>query len=74
MGLRNKGTAQNVTNIKYVLLLQVDYKYLYSTTNRYRPLRKYHISSQGRILHRSEGFGFFCCVDFMISLVLSNSP
>ena len=55
-------------------LLQVRYWYLCSTENRYRSICKCHMRCQGEITQRSEGFGNFGCLDFVISWVSSISP
>ena len=63
-GTKNKATAQNVTNIKsnVCFLLQVQYKYLFSTANRYLSYVSIITSSGGNNTQVGRIWNFFLFV------------
>ena len=68
MELRNKGTAPNVTNIKsnvcfcYKCIINV---YVQQQIFIDLFVRIMYVVRQRGIIHESEGFGIFCCLDFV---------
>ena len=68
MELRKKGTAQNVTNIKsnvcfcYKRIINI-YVQLQIFIDLF--VRIMYVVRQRGIIHESEGFGIFCCLDFV---------